>query len=216
MSVTQPEDNSDMGFYDDRVLPHILNFLCGMDADKPFREKACAGLAGDVVELGFGSGTNVEFYPDTVTRIAAIEPSDEAWKIAAKRVAASTVPIDRAGLDGQKLPFDDNTFDHALSTYTMCTIPDLPAALAEVKRVVRDGGTLHFLEHGIAPDEKVRTWQHRLEPMQKRLVGGCHLTRDIPKALADAGLTVTSLEQFYEKGAPKSLAAISLGVARIG
>ncbi|MXP20303.1 methyltransferase domain-containing protein [Gordonia sp. HNM0687] len=205
-----------MGFYGDRILPHLINVVCGMKDTLPLRSRACAGLSGEVIELGFGSGINVPFYPQTVTRVAAIEPSDTGWKIAADRVAGSSIPIERAGLDGQRLPFADNTFDAALSTYTLCTIPDLASALAEVKRVVKDGGTLHFLEHGNAPDESVRTWQRRLEPIQKRVAGGCHLTRDIPAALRDAGLTITSLDTFYEEHTPKPMAAMSLGVAQVG
>ncbi|MYR08568.1 methyltransferase domain-containing protein [Gordonia sp. SID5947] len=204
-----------MGFYDDRILPHLINVTCGMSSLRPLRRRACEGLTGSVVELGFGSGLNVGVYPDTVTRVSAIEPSDGGWRLASDRIASSHVPIERAGLDGQRLPFDDDTFDAALTTFTMCTIPDLPAALSEVARVVKSGGTLHFLEHGRAPDEKVRRWQHRLEPIQKRVAGGCHLTRDIPGVLADAGLTVTSLDQFYEPGPPKSFSAMNLGIAQV-
>ncbi|NDZ93648.1 methyltransferase domain-containing protein [Streptomyces sp. SID6673] len=204
-----------MGFYDDRIVPHLINLTCGMSALTPLRRRTCEGLSGDVVELGFGSGLNVDVYPDTVTRVYAIEPSDGGWAIAADRVASSRVPIERAGLDGQRLPFDDDTFDAALTTFTMCTIPDLPAALSEVARVVKGGGTVHFLEHGNAPDAAVRRWQHRLEPIQRRVAGGCHLTRDIPGALADAGLTVTAIDRFYQPGTPKSFAAMNLGVARV-
>ena len=205
-----------MGFYEDRILPYLINITCGMKDPLPLRSRTCAGLSGEVVELGFGSGLDVPFYPEAVTRVAAIEPSNTGWKIATDRVEASPVPIERAGLDGQRLPFDDDTFDAALSTYTLCTIPDLAAALAEVKRVVKDGGTLHFLEHGNAPDESVRKWQRRLEPIQKRVAGGCHLTRDIPAALRDADLTITTLDTFYEEHTPKPMAAMSLGVAQVG
>ena len=214
--VTSSAHHGVMGFYEDRILPYLINITCGMKDTLPLRSRTCAGLSGKVVELGFGSGLNVPFYPEAVTRVAAIEPSNTGWKIAADRVEASPVPIERAGLDGQRLPFDDDTFDAALSTYTLCTIPDLAAALAEVKRVVKDGGTLHFLEHGNAPDESVRKWQRRLEPIQKRVAGGCHLTRDIPAALRDADLTITTLDTFYEEHTPKPMAAMSLGVAQVG
>ncbi|MFW0795357.1 class I SAM-dependent methyltransferase [Gordonia sp. CPCC 205515] len=203
-----------MGFYDDRILPRVINLTCGAKALFPIRQWACEGLHGEVVELGFGSGLNVGAYPDTVTRVSAIEPSDGGWHLAEDRIKESTIPITRAGLDGQRLPFDDNTFDSALSTFTLCTIPDLQAALHEVRRVVKDDGTLHFLEHGLAPDEKVRRWQHRLDPLEQRIAGGCRLTRDIPRELTDAGLSITANKRFY--GAwPKSFGALNVGVAQI-
>lgn len=204
-----------MGFYDDRILPHLVEKTCGMAAMRPLRQRACAGLTGEVVEIGFGSGLNVGLYPDAVARIRAVEPSDGGWRLARGRVAASAVPIDRAGLDGQRLPFDDNTFDSALSTFTLCTIPDVGAALAELRRVVKPGGTVCFLEHGCAPDEKVRRTQRLLEPMQKCLGGGCHLTRDIPTLLTDSGLVIVDLDQFYAKGAPRSYGALNIGTAAV-
>ena len=202
-----------MGVYAERVLPRIINFACGMKSSDQFRERACAGLHGQVVEIGFGSGLNVPFYPAEVTGVAAIEPADLAWKLAQKRVAASKVTVERSGLDGQSLSLADDSCDMALSTWTMCTIPDLAAALAEVRRVLKPGGTLHFVEHGLAPDDKVRRWQHRLEPIQKRAFGGCHLTRPIVDLLTAAGFTITDVDVFYEKGVPKFLAAQSLGIA---
>jgi len=202
-----------MGFYADRVLPHIINKACGMKASNPYRARVAGGLHGEVVEIGFGSGLNVPFYPSAVQRVTAVEPADVGWRIASKRVAASPIPIERSGLDGQSLPFDDDSFDTALSTWTMCTIPDVARALAEVRRVLRPGGTLHFVEHGLAPDAGVARWQHRLEPLQKRVAGGCHLTREIVPLLEAAGFTITELDQFYEEGAPKVFAADSLGVA---
>ncbi|WP_370615004.1 class I SAM-dependent methyltransferase [Mumia sp. Pv 4-285] len=202
-----------MRWYREQVLPRVIDVFCGMAEGDPCRARVCAGLTGDVVEIGFGSGLNVPFYPLGVRSVAAVEPSDVAWRLAEKRVVDSRVPIRRVGLDGESLPMPDASADAVLSTWTMCTIPDLDAALAECRRVLRPGGTVHFLEHGLAPDEPVRRWQHRLDPLQQRFFGGCHLTRTIPDSLVSAGFAVIELETFYLDGAPRWIAADSLGVA---
>jgi SAM-dependent methyltransferase len=202
-----------MGLYGERVLPRLINVGCGMKSVEPLRRRVCEGLEGDVVEIGFGSGHNVPFYPASVTRVAAIEPADLGWKLADGRLREAKVPVVRSGLDGQSLPFDDNTYDAALSTWTLCTVPDALGALGELRRVLKPGGTLHFLEHGLAPDERVRRWQHRLDPLQQRVFGGCHLTRPIVELLTTAGFTITELDVFYEKNTPKPMGADSLGIA---
>lgn len=202
-----------MGIYTEKVLPHIIDKACGMKSAVPLRQRVCDGLHGRVVEIGFGSGHNIPHYPVAVTGVAAVEPADVGWKLAGTRLAAASVPVERTGLDGQALPLPDHSCDTALSTWTLCTIPDVATSLGEVQRVLKPGGTLHFVEHGLAPDENVQRWQHRLEPMQKRLFGGCHLSRPIADLLTDAGFTLSEVEIFYEDGAPKFLAADTLGVA---
>jgi SAM-dependent methyltransferase len=202
-----------MGLYGEHVLPRIVNVACGLKNAEPLRRRVCDGLEGEVVELGFGSGLNVPFYPGSVTRVAAIEPADVGWKLAEKRLRATSVRVERSGLDGQSLPFEDDSFDAALSTWTLCTIPDVAAALSELRRVLKPGGRFHFVEHGLAPDERVRRWQRRLEPVQKRVFGGCHLTRPVVELVTAAGFTITEVDVFYEDGAPKTLGANSLGTA---
>ncbi len=202
-----------MGIYSERVLPRLVDRTCGVPANDRLRARVCAGLRGRVLEIGFGSGRNVPFYPAEVSRVSAVEPADLGWRMAARRIADSPVPVERAGLDGQALPFADNTFDSALSTWTLCTIPDIASALREIRRVLVPGATFHFLEHGLAPDAGVATWQRRLNPLQQRIAGGCNLNRDIRALLEGAGFEISEVERFYGVPAPKFLAAQSLGVA---
>ncbi|WP_280268190.1 class I SAM-dependent methyltransferase [Nocardia wallacei] len=202
-----------MGIYSERVLPRIIDVACGLPVNERLRRRVCAGLRDRVVEIGFGSGHNVPYYPESVKSVTAVEPADGGWRLAAKRLAQSSIPVQRSGLDGQSLPFPDNSFDTALSTWTLCTIPEMSAALAEIRRVLVPGGTFHFVEHGLAPDAKVQTWQHRLNPVQKTLFGGCNLNRDIADAVEQAGFEVRELDRFYEESAPKFLGSQYLGVA---
>ncbi|WP_176818951.1 class I SAM-dependent methyltransferase [Quadrisphaera sp. DSM 44207] len=177
----------------------------------PLRARACAPLAGHVLEVGFGAGPNAPHYPPAVTRVSAVEPSDVAWRLARRRVAAAPVPVERVGLDGQRLPLPDACVDAALSTWTLCSIPDPVAAAAEVRRVLRPGGTWRFVEHGLAPDASVRRWQHRLDPFQARLAGGCRLTVPVAEVLAAAGLRLEELRTGYLPGAPRPLAFLYEG-----
>ena len=202
-----------MGWYSTRLLPRLIDIGCGQATTEAPRRRVCAGLSGEVLEIGFGSGHNVAHYPTAVRRVTAVEPSDVAWHLATRRVTAAPVRVERLATDAQALPFPDGAFDACLSTWTLCSIADATAALRELRRVVRPGGTLHFLEHGIAPDESVRRWQGRLEPLQKRLFGGCHLTRAMDDLVTAAGFEITALDTFYMEGSPKVTGATYLGVA---
>ncbi len=204
-----------MTWWCERVVPRLVDVALRSPAATKARQRACAGLAGEVLEIGFGSGLNVEHYPDAVDRVLAVEPADLGWRLAEPRVAASQVPVDRVGLDGQAIPLPDASVDAALSTWTLCTIPDPVAALREVARVLRPGGTLHLVEHGLAPDDGVARWQHRLQPLQYRLAGGCHLDRPIDRLLAQAGFGTAGVQQSYERGAPRVLGSLYEGVVRV-
>jgi SAM-dependent methyltransferase len=189
-----------MGLYEKHILPRVVEVTCGPGELHKRRAVLCRGLSGRVLELGFGSGLNVQHYPAAVDEVHAVEPNDLAWRLAGPRIEDSAVRVVRSGLDGQRVDEPDGSFDHVLVTFALCTIPDPAAALAEARRVLRPGGRLHFLEHGAAPDESVRRWQRRLEPVQRRLGGGCHLTRDPTALAAEAGLWVEEVEQGYLPG----------------
>ena len=189
-----------MGWWTDRVVPRIADKACGTAEIAELRERVCVGLHGRVLEIGFGSGHNLAHLPPEVESVSAVEPADTGWALSEKRREASPVPVLRTGLDGQALTEPNASFDSALVTFSLCTIPDPGRALSEVRRVLKPGGRLHFLEHGLAPDAGVATWQHRLDPVQRRLAGGCHLSRDIPALVSAAGLRIEDVDSAYLPG----------------
>ncbi len=186
-----------MGLWGERILPHVIDVACGAKDVLALRERACEGLTGTVLELGFGSGLNCTLYPDAVTDVLAVEPSETAWNMAAKRRTSTSAEVSRAGLDGQRLDLPDASADSALITFTLCTIPDVDAALREVARVVRPGGMVHIAEHGSSPDRSVARWQQRLDPVERRVFGGCHLTRNPIELLESAGFSDADIEAGY-------------------
>ncbi len=186
--------------WETRVVPRLVDLaLKGKDVGE-LRDEVCVGLEGRVLELGFGSGLNIRSYPDAVTAVDAVEPSDLGWEMSQRRRNRTDLPIGRVGLDGQRLDASDNSYDAVLCTFTLCTIPDARLALNEVARVLRPGGAFHFLEHGMAPTRDVRRWQARIEPVHKRVSGGCHLTRNIPAMVAGSGLEVVDVRSQYLPG----------------
>ena len=200
-----------MPFYREQVVPRLVALTCGAKGLAGLRERTAAGLTGRVVEIGFGSGLNVPHYPDSVEEVLAVEPSATAFRLAGGRIGASAVPVEQIGTDGQALPLDDASCDGALCTFSLCTIPDVELALAEVRRVLRPGGRLHFLEHGLAPDARVASFQHRVEPLQHRIADGCHLTRDPVALTCGAGFVVEEVDQRYGAG-PKAWAYLTRAV----
>jgi ubiquinone/menaquinone biosynthesis C-methylase UbiE len=201
-----------MGVYADRVLPRVIDIAMRGGQFTEIRHRVAAGLEGRVVEVGFGSGLNVPHYPPGVSELLAVDPSGVAWKRAAERIAASSVPIEYVALDGQHLPLDAASVDHVLSTWTLCTIPDLDRALTEMNRVLRPGGTLRFVEHGLSLDPSVARWQARLTPIQRRLAGGCHLNRPLDEHVRRSGLELVRLTNYYMRG-PKAFGYTYEGVA---
>jgi ubiquinone/menaquinone biosynthesis C-methylase UbiE len=203
-----------MGFYRDRVFPRVMNTACNTKETRRVRSIVCEPLAGEVLEIGFGTGLNLPHLPPTVSLLRAVDPSERGRVLAAERLAASGVPVEFVGLDGQSLALADDSVDAALSTWTLCTIPDPAAAVREIRRVLRPGGTFHFAEHGRAPDAKVQTWQDRLNGVQRRVACGCNLNRDIASIVESGGKALASLETFYAKGDPKIFGWTYQGTAR--
>ncbi len=189
-----------MGVWTDRVVPRMADRALRSPEIGELRRQACTPLRGQVLEIGFGSGLNVRWYPPAVASVAAVEPSDVGWRLSERRRARTAVPIERRGLDGQRLDEPDAAYDAVLLTFTLCTIPDPVLALSEVRRVLRADGVLCVLEHGLSPEPGVARWQHRLDPLQRRVAGGCHLTRDVEALVTGAGFEVTHLETSYLEG----------------
>ena len=204
-----------MGFWERHVVPRGVEVVLSGKDMATARAAVCEGLTGRVLEIGFGSGLNTPYYPSEVISVGAVEPNDLGWKMSAKRRGLADTRIERVGLDGQRLAADDRSYHCVLSTFTLCTIPDVRAALAEVRRVLLPGGSLHFLEHGLSPTPEVVRWQRRLEPFQKRIAAGCHLTRDVPALVAEAGLDLVDLRQEYlpRPAATKPWTYVSIGRA---
>ena len=202
-----------MGFYDDRVLPHLINVVMNTKQTRAIRRRVCAPLSGEVLEIGFGTGHNLPYLPAGVSRLHAVEPSGVGVRLAGDRITATSVPVDVIGLDGQRIPLPDDSVDAALSTWTLCTIPDAVASIREVRRVLRPGGSLHFVEHGAAPDPGVRRWQDRLNSVQGKIAGGCNLNRDIRSIVEAGGLRVEQVDSYYGEGEPKIFGWLTEGVA---
>src|SRR5581483_3885978 len=160
-----------MGFYDNHILPHILNLAMGTKDVQGERLRCLEQVSGDVLEVGFGSGHNLPFYPSAVTKVVGIDPSNKSAQLARKRIAAAPFPVEFVGLSAERLPLPDASQSTVVSTFTLCTIPDAVSALKEVRRVLKPGGRLYFVEHGRAEDPKVRQWQDRLNGIQQTICG---------------------------------------------
>jgi SAM-dependent methyltransferase len=201
-----------MGFYRDQVLPRATNVVLANREFAKIRKRVASRLSGEVLEVGFGSGLNVPYYPPEVERVLAVDPATVGRRLAEKRVAESPVPVEYLGLDAAALPLSNDCVDHVLVTWTLCTIPDVVRALAEMRRVLRPGGQLHFVEHGLSPDPKVARWQDRLNPLQRSFAGGCNLNRPIDRLVEAAGFEMENLRTYYDQGV-RALGYMYEGVA---
>ena len=189
-----------MGLYRRYLAPRVVDTICSPRALGRWRARVVADLQGDVIEVGFGGGRNLPFYPATVTSLTAIEPSTVMRQRAQTRISAAPFPVTFAGLDGQVLDLPSDSFDSGVVTFSLCTIPDPLLALRELRRVVRPGGELRVLEHGLSPDSRIAAWQHRLDGFEQVIADGCHLTRDVLSMVSESGWTVTDSYSRYAPG----------------
>jgi len=202
-----------MGFYAKHILPRCLDKACGIGPIEKQRAKIVPRAHGDVVEIGIGSGLNLPHYDKTrVSSLTGIDPDEYIWIRSEARRAQIDFPIQRLGLSGESIPMADNSADTVVVTYSLCTIPDPVSALGEMRRILKPGGEILFCEHGKAPDANIARWQNRIDPVWKRIAGGCHSGRDIPALFAAASLDTPEIETMYIPG-PKILSFNYWGVA---
>lgn len=202
-----------MGLYRDQLQPRLLALTLGESMTGAIRVRVCAGLRGDVLEIGYGSGLNQPHLPPAVRSLAVVDPSAVAFRLSARRRAASPVPVTVVGDDAHQLPLPDDHVDAVLSTWNLCGLADPATALREVRRVLKPGGLFHFVEHGLAPDEAVARRQRRGSRLNSR-VAGCVLDRDVTGLLAGSGLEMLTLTTYYEERAPKPAGYFYEGRAR--
>jgi ubiquinone/menaquinone biosynthesis C-methylase UbiE len=203
-----------MAFYKERVLPYLVHWSMRQDTFSAYRRRVIPAAQGHVLEIGVGSGLNFPLYGVAATRVIGLDPSRKLLSIAGAGPQAPTPPsIELIEGSAEAIPLEDKSIDSVVTTWTLCTIPDVRAALGEMRRVLRPSGQLLFVEHGRSPDEKVRTWQDRLTPFWKRVGGGCHLNRPIGELLEQSGFRIEQIETGYMKG-PKLMTFMYEGKAR--
>ena len=190
-----------MGLYTRFILPKVVEFTCSMKPSMRQRAKVVPFALGSVLEVGFGSGLNLPFYDNTkVQHVWALDPSREMWTLAEERVRGAGIPVEFLNATAEEIPLPNRSADTVLVTFTLCSLPDVRRALREMARVLKQGGELVFCEHGLAPDENVRRWQNRLNPIWKAFGGGCNLNRPIPSLLEQGGFRMREMSSMYIPG----------------
>jgi ubiquinone/menaquinone biosynthesis C-methylase UbiE len=202
-----------MGFYAQVIVP----LLCDFGLDRPFvaryRRELLSHASGNILEIGFGTGLNLPHYPAHVRKVTTVDPNVGMYRRARRRIKQAGVEVDQRLLGGERLPFEDNRFDCAVSTFTLCSIEDVGQALAEVYRVLKAGGKFLFLEHGLSPEPGVQKWQRRLNWLQVRLAGGCHLDRDMRALVSAQPFASVRIDEFYFEKTPKTHGYMYRGIA---
>lgn len=200
-------------WYDRHVLPYLIDLACGMAIVTQQRAALVPRARGRVLEVGIGTGLNIPHYdPARVSLVVGVDPALRLHRLARKRIEAARIRVELVGLSAERLPLPDASFDTVVMTYTLCSIVDPLSALREMRRVLAPGGRMIFCEHGRAPDESVRRWQRRIQPLWGRCAGGCHVGRDIPALLEAGGFRPDPMNQAYRQG-PKALAYTYWGEA---
>jgi len=203
-----------LSLYHHYVFPHLLDFAMRSKVYREPRRRTLAGASGRILEIGFGTGMNLKYYPPAVRRIEAIDPDVDLDRFSAPRIASAAIEVDFHHLDAEHLPFGAASFDTVVCTLTLCSIPDVAHALREVRRVLRVGGQFLFLEHGLSPDPPVARWQHRLNPLQRRIAGGCNLNRPTIRLVTASGLVPGPVRNYYLEHVPRVAGYMTEGVAR--
>ncbi len=201
-----------MGIYDERILPYLLDISMADAILGDHRREVLAKVTGQVLEIGFGTGLNLPYYPDRVHQLVTVDPNPGVHRLAQKRIQASPITVDHRMLSGEDLPMADQSFDSVVSTFTLCSIPQIEQALAEIYRVLKPGGQFFFVEHGLSHEPGIQTWQNRLTPLQKWIAGGCHFNRNMGQ-LIEQQFDRVELTATYAKKVPKVAGYFYKGVA---
>lgn len=204
-----------MGFYSQVIFPRLLDWAMSNPTFAKYREEVLTGVEGEVLEIGFGTGLNLSYYPPSLQKLVTVDPNVGSNQIAQKRIQASDIEIDNRILNGENLPMADNTFDAVVSTWTLCSIAKVEQALSEIYRVLKPGGKFFFIEHGLSDEPKVQVWQNRLNPLQNIIADGCNLNRNM-RELVQKQFDNLTVEEFYLEDLPKVGAYMYQGVATKG
>lgn len=200
-----------MGFYQKRILPYLLDWSLSAPIIGKYRQEVLASVSGEILEIGFGTGLNLSYYPDDIYKLVTVDPNPGVHVLAQKRIKDSSITVEHQIISGENLPMADNSFDNVVSTFTLCSIANVEQALKEVYRVLKSGGGFHFLEHGLSREPKVQVWQNRLTPLQKIIGDGCHLNRSI-RSVVETQFQNVKLEEFYLEDVPKVSGYLYKGV----
>jgi ubiquinone/menaquinone biosynthesis C-methylase UbiE len=202
-----------MSFFSQVIVPRLCDFLLNKSLLARHRRRLLAGTHGDVLEIGFGTGLNLPYYPERVHKLTAVDPNPGMHRLAQKRIKQRGIEVNQHVLKGERLPFEDGTFDCVVNTFTLCSIEEVAQAVREAYRVLKAGGKFLFLEHGLSPEPKVQKWQHRLNWLQMRLAGGCHLDRDMRALFSAQPFPSVQMDEFYIEKTPRTHGYMYRGVA---